>query len=100
VGTGENAVPVYASGSDGERPPVRVIQGPHARLLGPVALAFDRHGNLYVANGGCTWGACDGVSVYAPGASGDAAPVRASARSMNWDARCAGWGVLALLTSE
>src|SRR5262249_28245636 len=49
----------------------RALCGPATGLTHPVALALDASGRLFVANG---FGGV--VAVYAPGATGDAAPLR------------------------
>jgi sugar lactone lactonase YvrE len=76
--TERNAIVVHAPDADGELAPLRVIAGPATRLARPVAVAFDRRGNLYVANGGFAGTDDDrpSVTVYAPGVSGDVAPLR------------------------
>ncbi len=56
-----NEISVYETGSD--RPYRKITQG----LADPFALAKDRDGNLFVANGGS--GAGGWVNVYAPGAA-------------------------------
>lgn len=73
-----DAVTVYARGADGDLAPVRVIAGHVTGLVRPVGVALDRRGNLYVANTGRPGREEDEsrVSVYAPGASGDFAPIR------------------------
>ncbi len=76
--TERNAIVVQAPDADGERAPLRAIAGPATRLASPVAVALDRRGNLYVANGGFDGTDDDrpSVTVYAPGAGGDVAPLR------------------------
>jgi hypothetical protein len=68
-------VTVYAPGADGNAAPIRTIEGPNTGLYRPFFLALDKAGNLYVAN---LAGSTGGVTtvVFAPGASGDARPVR------------------------
>lgn len=65
----------FAAGSDGNVTPIATVGGPHTGLSIPFALTLDAMGNIYVANfesGAC--GPRGSVTVYAPGASGDAAP--------------------------
>jgi len=79
----ESNVAVFAPGASGDAPPLRTISGPATELQAPSALSLDRAGNLYVVDSygvssGCsspTQG-CWTVNVYAPGASGNAAPIR------------------------
>jgi sugar lactone lactonase YvrE len=68
-------VAVFASGATGNASPIRVIQGGGTGLSGPVGMAFDSQGNLYVSNetGG---GGTGSVTVYSPGANGNATPIR------------------------
>jgi hypothetical protein len=74
---GDDAVRVYApivEGARADRPPIRVLSGPRTRLEGPRSIALDSDGTLYVLN---AWAPEGGnITVYAPGASGDAAPLR------------------------
>jgi hypothetical protein len=66
---------VYGRGASGHAMPTRTIAGPHTRLSGPTGLAIDRRGRLYVANDPLRGGG-GAVRVYAPGAEGEALPVR------------------------
>ena len=61
---------MYAPRARGNAPPRRTISGTRAGLNDPEGMAFDRAGNLHVAN---ILG--NSVTVYAPGATGDA-PLR------------------------
>jgi hypothetical protein len=74
---GDDAVRVYApivEGAPADRPPIRVLSGARTGLESPIAIALDTMGTLYVLNAGARG---DGsITVYAPGALGDAAPLR------------------------
>jgi DNA-binding beta-propeller fold protein YncE len=66
------SISVYAKSAKGDAPPLRVIQGPKARLNWATSLAVhpDR-GELFVAND-----AGDEVTVFRADAQGDVAPIR------------------------
>jgi hypothetical protein len=68
-GTGRGSVTVYDAKADGDVRPSRMLAGPATGLLAPAAVALDRHDTLYVVNAAS-------VTVYAPGAAANAAPVR------------------------
>lgn len=51
--------------------PLRKIEGPHTGINGPLGIAVDTDGTIYVANNNS-----NSITVYAPQASGDAAPIR------------------------
>jgi hypothetical protein len=74
VPNGDDAVRVYADRSSGELRPLRTISGRHTELDLPLAAVLGPGDTLYVANGGTARG--PSVTLYAPGAAGDAAPVR------------------------
>lgn len=73
-----NTLLVFPAMADGNVAPVQLIAGPHTGLNDPGGVQLDSKGNIYVANDAC----CDGnpvppsVTVYAPGATGDVAPMR------------------------
>jgi hypothetical protein len=68
-------VAVYALGANGNVTPIRTIEGPRTGLNRPFFVALDLAGNLHVANlRGYQKGVT--ITVYAPGASGDARPLR------------------------
>jgi outer membrane protein assembly factor BamB len=69
-----SSVDVFGPGASGNTPPVRSIAGSATQLDFPQAVAFDSKGNLYVANAGPNTGGVS-VTVYAPGASGNVAPI-------------------------
>lgn len=60
-----------ASAADVNRNPIGFLAGPATGLSNPAAVTLDKAGNRYVANG-----VTASVTVYAPGASGNAAPSR------------------------
>lgn len=70
------SISVYAPESDGNAAPVRTIAGSNTGLNGPFAVALDAAGNVYVTNTGGYTANAGSVTVYAPGASGNAPPVR------------------------
>jgi hypothetical protein len=76
VGNAANStITVYDPSANGDAAPIRTIGGPSTGLGVPASLAFDSGGNLYVLNtGGIP--ANRTITVYAPGANGDAAPIR------------------------
>ncbi|MDQ2680505.1 MAG: hypothetical protein M3Y21_05715, partial [Candidatus Eremiobacteraeota bacterium] len=65
----DNAVYVYAAGPAGSNTLARKISGPATTIANPVMLAVDTNGALYVVN------YQRDVTVYAPGADGNAAPI-------------------------
>lgn len=70
-----NSVTVYGPSANGNVAPARTISGADTGISSPRGIAIDQFGNIYVLNAGS--GADDGtVTVYAPGASGDAKPTR------------------------
>jgi sugar lactone lactonase YvrE len=76
---GDNRIAVYPPNAEGDVAPVRVIAGPRTKLSNPMSLALDPRGNLYVANDRLVDGNLIGaasITVYRPGAAGDAAPIR------------------------
>ena len=66
-----DSVSVFERHACGNTAPVRQIVGGRTRLRAPIGMAVDAGRNLYVANRGGT-----GVTVYAPDAEGDVAPLR------------------------
>ena len=71
------AIDVFAPGANGSAnstaAPQRSIGGALTNLASIKQMALDSKGNLYVANRGN--GSNSSITVYAPGASGDAAPI-------------------------
>jgi len=75
-----DSVLVYPPGASGDVKPIRTIKGRATHMDHVHGLALDKAGNLYVANGGGQVNRRDAnmrVTVYAPGADGNAAPIRA-----------------------
>src|SRR3989475_776397 len=69
------SVTVYAPGAGGTAAPTRTITGAHTGMNGPVGIARDAAGNLYVANArNSCCGLGNSITVYGAGARGDAAP--------------------------
>ncbi len=68
AGNGAGAISTFNLGSTST--PVRRITGSLTGLASPEQIATDRSGNLYVANSAGT------ITVYAPTATGDVAPLR------------------------
>jgi hypothetical protein len=68
-GAGPGSITVYEPEAEEDVRPIRMIAGPATGLKWPVGVALDAHDTLYVVNAFT-------VTVYAPGASGNAAPVR------------------------
>lgn len=78
------AVNVYLPGSSGYAAPIAVIDGAKTGLAGPLGIAVDSNGNIYVVSGGLLY---DGsavtpfgvtgprVTVYAAGSNGNVAPI-------------------------
>lgn len=67
------SITVYASGATGNVAPIRTISGFNTRLVFPMGIAVDAAGRIYVANEGSN-GNGAGVTVFAPGVTGNAAP--------------------------
>ncbi len=83
-GDRDDTVRVFAPGAKGDAAPVHLIAGPNSRILIPVSLGIDRDDRLYVGSRGLTAGGPPStVTVYQPGAVGDATPLRVLAEG-NW----------------
>lgn len=67
----DKTIGVYAASANGDARRIRSIAGSKTQLSFPIGVAVDSKGYLYVAD--CGYG---NVKVFAPGAHGDAAPVR------------------------
>src|SRR5207253_34995 len=67
------AIMVYAAASSGNATLSSTITGCQSGLNGPMGIARDAAGTLYVANQGSN-GNGAGVTVFAPGVTGNAAP--------------------------
>lgn len=72
--TGLEAIDVFAPGASGSATPERYIGGGTTGLNHISQMALDSQGNLYVANHGD--GTNGTLTVYAPNANGDVAPIR------------------------
>jgi len=73
-----NRVEVFAPGSNGNVAPVRTITGPATEIALPGDVAVDASGDVFVANI-FKFGTTDehgSITEYAPGASGNVAPIR------------------------
>jgi len=71
-----NSITVYKPGAAADETPVRAITGSRTTLDTPLGLAVGPHGDLFVVNSGRVNLGIDSIIVFAPGASGDAAPER------------------------
>jgi hypothetical protein len=72
----DNSVTVYAAGANGNVSPIQTISGSNTGLLGPLAIALDGTGDIYVTNC-CPFGTYKGsITVYASGANGNVSPIR------------------------
>ena len=72
---GNPSVFVFAAGANGNVAPVATITGAATGLVFPNGLALDSAGKIYVANEGTGEVTGGSVTVYAAGATGNAAPV-------------------------
>lgn len=75
----QNTIYIYAAGTCGPASPIATIEGANTKLIGPKEMAFDSSGVLYVANVGTVLpdGTINGlITEYAPGATGNVAPIR------------------------
>ncbi len=67
---GNGSITVFSSGSFGNVPPIATISGSNTGINGPVAIALDSGGNIYVLN----QGGSGSVTVYAAGSNGNVSP--------------------------
>ena len=69
---------VFAAGANGNVAPMRTISGANTGLSRPTGIVFDSSENLYVINLGIYGNSCcnSSVTAYAPGASGNATPIK------------------------
>ncbi len=73
---GKGWVTVYAAGATGNVPPIRTIIGARTGLDRPFGIALDpRNGDIYVANGFGGPSQMGTVTIYAPNANGNVAPI-------------------------
>src|SRR5207245_6458234 len=68
-----SSITVYAPGASGNASPSTTIAGSNTGLSWPWGIARDAVGNLYVVNSWSSSGSTS-ITVYAPGASGNATP--------------------------
>ena len=80
-----NAIYVFAPGANGNATPIRTITGSNTKLNNPSSVALDASGNIYAGNGAsnsiATSGGSGSITVYAPDANGNVAPIRTIAGS-------------------
>lgn len=74
--SGDSSVAVFAPGASGPTAPVRRIGGPGSGLVDPQGVALDSRGLIYVSSGSHRIEGKGSITVYAPNAQGNAAPVR------------------------
>jgi hypothetical protein len=70
------SVVTFRPGANGNAAPVRTIVGSNTGLWAAAGIAIDAQGYVYVAGLGGPSSVCGIVEVFAPGASGNVAPVR------------------------
>ena len=69
-------ITIYSAGSNGNVTPSAIISGSNTGLGGPVGIAVDSLGKIYVANMLASGSVVGGsVTVYAPGSNGDISPI-------------------------
>jgi hypothetical protein len=74
--TGSSSVTVYAPNVTGNTKPIEIIRGPKTELALPTGIAIDSvNGDIYVLNNRTDSYGDGSVTVYAPGANGDVAPI-------------------------
>jgi len=73
-----SGVVVFAPRPNGNVAPIRTLAGNNTLITGPSDIMLDALGDLYIANcGGCSgFGGPEAVLEFAPGASGNVAPIR------------------------
>lgn len=74
VDNGDTSVKIFAAGSTGDVAPIRVIQGANTGFVANdiYGIAVDGDGNIYVTEAVVN----DRISVFAPAANGNVAPIR------------------------
>lgn len=72
---------VFAAGSNGNVAPIQTITGAKTQLNSPSGIAVDPRGFIYIVNANKTFQGPSTVTVYAPGANGNVAPLRTIAGS-------------------
>ncbi|HYK82116.1 MAG TPA: NHL repeat-containing protein [Gemmatimonadales bacterium] len=74
---------VFAAGASGNVAPKATIAGTSTGLWFPTGIALDAAGRIYVANEDNNSGYTESITVYAPGASGNATPTATIAGNFN-----------------
>jgi hypothetical protein len=76
----------YPVDASGDVAPVATITGSKTRLINPLGIALDGAGNIYASNAPYTKRPFPQFAVFAPGANGDAAPIRQISARRHGDA--------------
>jgi hypothetical protein len=71
----QQKVLVYEKGASGNVAPIATIAGSNTGLFGPGGIAVDKARRIYVANRGHLGAGPNSITVYAPGANGNASPI-------------------------
>jgi len=71
----DDAVLIFAASANGTVAPNSFIAGPTTKLTRAQSIALDQHGNIYVGADDSS-GFAGMILVFAPGSSGDTAPIR------------------------
>jgi 6-phosphogluconolactonase (cycloisomerase 2 family) len=71
-----NAIVIYAPSASGHAKPIGSILGSKTGLNGPVGIALDASGNIYIANKALGIQGNESVTVYAAGSTGNVAPIQ------------------------
>jgi hypothetical protein len=71
-----NSVTSYAAGSTGDVTPIQDITGPATHLVNPSAVGVDANGEIFVLDSNQPNSFGFNVLVFAPGATGNVAPIR------------------------
>ncbi len=73
--SGLSTITIYAAGAAGNATPIATIAGSNTGLRNPAGITLDAAGQLYVANWDYPSTLTSTITVYAPGATGNAAPI-------------------------
>jgi 6-phosphogluconolactonase (cycloisomerase 2 family) len=73
---GTDRVTVYAAGASGNATPIQTISGSNTGLSDIYGIALDAAGDIYVASAAQNGPGAQSVNVFAPGATGNVAPMR------------------------
>jgi hypothetical protein len=73
---GTDRVTVYTAGSSGNVAPIQTISGSNTLLSNIFGIAVDTPGNIYVSSTAINGPGAGTVNVFAPGATGNVAPIR------------------------